>query len=246
MAGQRHAVPGAARLPRQARRPAAAPARAPARRSRSRSAGTSSPSRGWLRWSRLVDRHRWVAAVVGVAALLALAAPFLDVRFGFPDAGNNVEADPDPAGLRPARRGLRPRHERAAAAGRRAAQPATRRAARAAGRRAAVDRRRRRGHRAGRQPGRRHRGHHRRPTDGPQAPATEDLVHRAARHHAPGRRSPGTGARRARRRRHRHLDRQHRQHRQADPAAHRRRGAAVDAAAAAVVPHRSRSRSRPP
>ena len=32
-----------------------------------------------------------VAALAGVAILLALAAPFLGVRFGFPDAGNNRE-----------------------------------------------------------------------------------------------------------------------------------------------------------
>jgi putative drug exporter of the RND superfamily len=49
------------------------------------------PSRGWVRWSRLVDRHSVIAAAVGVAALIALAAPFLGVRFGFPDAGNDVE-----------------------------------------------------------------------------------------------------------------------------------------------------------
>ena len=53
--------------------------------------GHVDPSRGWLAWSRLIDRYRWVAAVVGVAALLALASPYLDVRYGFPDAGNNVE-----------------------------------------------------------------------------------------------------------------------------------------------------------
>ncbi len=53
--------------------------------------GHVQPSRGWLAWSRLVSRHRVVAAVVGVASLLVLAAPFLDVRFGFPDAGNNRE-----------------------------------------------------------------------------------------------------------------------------------------------------------
>lgn len=49
-------------------------------------------SRGWLRWSRLVERYRVLATVTGVVVLLALAAPFLGVRFGFPDAGN------DPAG----------------------------------------------------------------------------------------------------------------------------------------------------
>jgi putative drug exporter of the RND superfamily len=43
-------------------------------------------------WSRLVARHRVVAASAGVIVLLALAAPFLDVRFGFPDAGNNRES----------------------------------------------------------------------------------------------------------------------------------------------------------
>ena len=53
--------------------------------------GHVEPSRAWLGWSRFVDRHRVVAAIVGVAILLALALPFLSVRFGFPDAGNNRE-----------------------------------------------------------------------------------------------------------------------------------------------------------
>ncbi len=53
--------------------------------------GHVEPSRGWLAWSRLIDRHRIAAALVGVLVLLALAAPFLAVRFGFPDAGNNRE-----------------------------------------------------------------------------------------------------------------------------------------------------------
>jgi RND superfamily putative drug exporter len=51
--------------------------------------GHVEPSRGWLRWSRLIERQRVAAAAVGVVILLALAAPFLGVRFGFPDAGNN-------------------------------------------------------------------------------------------------------------------------------------------------------------
>jgi putative drug exporter of the RND superfamily len=50
------------------------------------------PSPGWTRWSRLIDRHSVIASLVGVGVLLVLAAPFLGVRFGFPDAGN------DPAG----------------------------------------------------------------------------------------------------------------------------------------------------
>ncbi|MEZ5092063.1 MMPL family transporter [Nocardioides sp.] len=53
--------------------------------------GHVEPSPGWLAWSRLVDRHRLVSAAVGVIALLVIASPFLGVRFGFPDAGNNRE-----------------------------------------------------------------------------------------------------------------------------------------------------------
>lgn len=54
--------------------------------------GHVEPGRGWLRWSSLIQRHRFVSALLGVVILLALAAPFLGVRFGFPDAGNNREA----------------------------------------------------------------------------------------------------------------------------------------------------------
>jgi RND superfamily putative drug exporter len=49
------------------------------------------PGRGWQRWSELVRRHRVLATLAGAAVLLVLAAPFLAVRFGFPDAGNNRE-----------------------------------------------------------------------------------------------------------------------------------------------------------
>jgi RND superfamily putative drug exporter len=41
------------------------------------------------RWSRMVQRRPWTAAIAGTAILLALAAPALGLRFGFPDAGNN-------------------------------------------------------------------------------------------------------------------------------------------------------------
>jgi len=51
--------------------------------------GHVEPGRAWLRWSALVQRHRVLAGLAGLAILLLLAAPFLNVRFGFPDAGNN-------------------------------------------------------------------------------------------------------------------------------------------------------------
>jgi RND superfamily putative drug exporter len=41
------------------------------------------------RWSHTVQRHPWIAATVATAVLLALAAPALGMRLGFPDAGND-------------------------------------------------------------------------------------------------------------------------------------------------------------
>jgi putative drug exporter of the RND superfamily len=49
------------------------------------------PGRAWVRWSRLVDGHSVISAITGLVILVALAAPFLGVRFGFPDAGNDPE-----------------------------------------------------------------------------------------------------------------------------------------------------------
>jgi RND superfamily putative drug exporter len=43
------------------------------------------------RWSRVVQRRPWTAAIAGTAILLALAAPVLGLRLGFPDAGNDRE-----------------------------------------------------------------------------------------------------------------------------------------------------------
>jgi putative drug exporter of the RND superfamily len=45
-----------------------------------------------IRWSRLIQRRPWAAAIAGTAVLLALAAPVTGLRLAFPDAGN------DPAG----------------------------------------------------------------------------------------------------------------------------------------------------
>ncbi len=41
------------------------------------------------RWSHAVQRRPWTAVIVATALLLALAVPALDMRLGFPDAGND-------------------------------------------------------------------------------------------------------------------------------------------------------------
>ena len=41
------------------------------------------------RWSHAVQRRPWPAAIIATAILLALAAPALGMRLGFPDAGND-------------------------------------------------------------------------------------------------------------------------------------------------------------
>jgi RND superfamily putative drug exporter len=41
------------------------------------------------RWSHTVQRHPWIFAIAATVILLALAAPALGMRLGFPDAGND-------------------------------------------------------------------------------------------------------------------------------------------------------------
>ncbi|KQZ74963.1 MMPL family transporter [Nocardioides sp. Root151] len=53
-----------------------------------RSPRTDALSR-WHRWSRFIQRRPWIAAIGSLAVLLALAAPFLGIRFAFPDAQND-------------------------------------------------------------------------------------------------------------------------------------------------------------
>jgi RND superfamily putative drug exporter len=48
--------------------------------------GGDSPA---ARWSHAVQRRPWPAAIAATAVLLALAAPALGMRLGFPDAGND-------------------------------------------------------------------------------------------------------------------------------------------------------------
>ena len=47
----------------------------------------------WYRWSRLLQRRPWPAALAGAAVLLLLAAPALSMRLGFSDAGNGPTTD---------------------------------------------------------------------------------------------------------------------------------------------------------
>ncbi|HEY8490907.1 MAG TPA: MMPL family transporter, partial [Dehalococcoidia bacterium] len=47
----------------------------------------------WYRWSRVVQRRPWPAALLGLAVLLVLAVPVLSLRLGFGDAGNRPTSD---------------------------------------------------------------------------------------------------------------------------------------------------------
>jgi len=61
------------------------------RRHTSKHTSPATAGAGWMRWSRLVQRHRFAAAASGLGILLAVASPFLGVHFGFPDSGNSAE-----------------------------------------------------------------------------------------------------------------------------------------------------------
>ncbi len=62
------------------------------RRTRSRreaeAGGDAAPS-WWSRWAAFVSRHPWPSAIVGLALMLALAAPVLGMRLASSDAGND-------------------------------------------------------------------------------------------------------------------------------------------------------------
>ena len=47
----------------------------------------------WYRWSRVIQRRPWPAAIVGFLVLLLLAVPIFSMRFGFGDAGNRPTSD---------------------------------------------------------------------------------------------------------------------------------------------------------
>jgi putative drug exporter of the RND superfamily len=58
------------------------------RRLRPRRPERLAPSPRLRRWDERITRRPWVAAIAGIAVLLALAAPFTDLRLGQPDDGN--------------------------------------------------------------------------------------------------------------------------------------------------------------
>ena len=60
------------------------------------------------RWSGLVQRHAAVAAVAGAVVLIALAAPVLGLRYGFPDEGNDRQGTSTRAAYDLASRGFGP------------------------------------------------------------------------------------------------------------------------------------------
>ncbi len=58
------------------------------RRLRPRRPERLAPSPLLRRWDERITRRPWVSAIAGIAVLLALAAPFTDLRLGQPDDGN--------------------------------------------------------------------------------------------------------------------------------------------------------------
>jgi RND superfamily putative drug exporter len=46
----------------------------------------------WVRWSREVQKRRWIAAISALIVLLVLAIPLLSMRLSFTDQGNDQEA----------------------------------------------------------------------------------------------------------------------------------------------------------
>ena len=60
-----------------------------ARRLRPKDVARLGPSPALARWDERITRRPWLAVVAGVAVLLALAAPFTDLRLGQPDDGND-------------------------------------------------------------------------------------------------------------------------------------------------------------
>ena len=194
-----------------------------------------------FRWSRVVQRRPWPAAIASLAVLLALAAPVLGLRLGFPDAGNGPDSltsrrayDLLTDGFGPGFNGHLLVTADLSAGGTTADLEPLR--TRLAGHRR---RRRRLARRA--QPGRGHRRHRRHP--GHRAPGRRDRgapAHRPRRHHPRRRRRHRDDG--LRRRADRRLPGPDRGDRPAAAAVHRRRGRPQLPAATRRVPLAARRR----
>ena len=46
----------------------------------------------WFRWSRVVQRRPWAAAISGLVILVVLAIPLFGMHLGFSDEGNNPKS----------------------------------------------------------------------------------------------------------------------------------------------------------
>jgi putative drug exporter of the RND superfamily len=58
-----------------------------------RKEATSSRQSSWYRWSRVIQRRPWPAAIVGLVILLVLTIPLFAMRLGFTDPGNRPTGD---------------------------------------------------------------------------------------------------------------------------------------------------------
>jgi putative drug exporter of the RND superfamily len=62
-----------------------------AKRLRPKDVAQLAPSPALARWDERITRRPWIAVIAGVTVLLALAAPFTDMRLGQPDDGNSPQ-----------------------------------------------------------------------------------------------------------------------------------------------------------
>ena len=67
-----------------------------------------------VKYAGFVTRHPVPVLLAGVAVLVAIAIPALDLKLGLPDDGSKTDGHDGAPGLRPADRGLRPRLQRSA------------------------------------------------------------------------------------------------------------------------------------
>ncbi len=144
----------------------------------------------WYRWSRVVQRRPWPAAIGGLAFLLVLAIPLLSMRLAFPDSGANPKADTSRQAYDLVAEGFGPGFNGPLVLAAEFPKGADTAALDRAGDPSAADARRRRGRRADPEPVRRRRRH---PRD-PDELAAVGRDHRPRRHPA-RRRHPRRGER---------------------------------------------------